>query len=353
MSARSFRPTAEQNELIRTDGSAFVSACPGAGKTRVMTERARRLFRVVPSGRGVAFLSFTHAAVFELETRLREERILPTPVYPSFVGTFDSFVWQFLVAPFGIRGSNAPPRLIADIHNLTVIPFRGARGLPLSCFCRTTGAILEDAARSRRFDLSKGREPVIRAYATAARRLRSRLREQGYLGFDDARAVALELLKERTLSARIGAALRTRFLEVVVDEAQDCNPEDLAVIRWLRRSGLPVKVVCDPSQSIYGFRGGVTDHLIEFAETFSNYQHRYLTGNFRSTPNICKAIAQLRPLSVRDKPDEARGSLRDNTTPRPRSILQGQSDAIDWLILLLLVEGRRCRLFVFAHRRRH
>ena len=308
-------PPREQEELIAAEGSAFVSACPGAGKTYVMTERARHLFRDVPSGRGVAFLSFTHAAVFELEARLRAERLLPIPVFPSFVGTFDSFVWQFLVAPFKPNGSNAPPQLISDIDNLTVIPFEGARGLPLSCFCRTTGAILKEAARSKGFDLSPGRERLIRAYTTAARNLRTRLRERGKLGFDDARAVALERLKDRTLAERIGAALHARFIEVVVDEAQDCNPGDLAVIIWLRRSGLPVKVVCDPNQSIYAFRGGITDHLVAFAGTFLQCQHRSLTGNFRSTPNICKAIAQLRPRSVRGKPDDALGSLRDDTTP--------------------------------------
>ena len=315
MSPHSFKPTKEQCVVICHEGSAFVTACPGAGKTRMMTERARRLFQAIPSGRGVAFLSFTQAAVFELETRLRREGLLPTPVFPSFVGTFDSFVWQFLVAPFGIKGSGVRPRLIADIADLPVEPFEAAHPLRLSCFCSRTGAIFEQAAKAQGFDVSKKPDSLVRAYVTAATRIREGLRVRGQLGFDEARAVALEHLQERALANRIADALACRFCEVIVDEAQDCNPDDLTIISWLRGSGLPVKVVCDPNQSIYGFRGGVTDHLFELADTFPADQRMDLTGNFRSTPHICKTIAQFRPPTVRGTPDDALGPLRHETSP--------------------------------------
>lgn len=315
MSAQSFSPTDEQRAIIDDSGSAYVIACPGAGKTRVLIERARILFQSIPPGRGVAFLSFTQAAVFELDTRLRQEGLLPTPVFPSFIGTFDSFVWQFLVAPFGLKNCVERPRLIADIADLSVEPFNGAHPLPLFCFSPQTGAILEQAAKMRGFDVSKKPEHQLKAYTTAAARLREGLRERGYLGFDEARAVALERLNDPTLAHRIGAALRGRFCEVIVDEAQDCNPDDLKVISCLRESGLPVKVVCDPHQSIYEFRGGVTDHLFEFANTFASDQRKCLTGNFRSTPNICKAINQFRAPSARGAPDEALGPTKEHTTP--------------------------------------
>lgn len=315
MSQKPFQPTPEQRDIVCHDSSTFVVACPGAGKTRVLTERARRLFRNMPEGRGVAFLSFTQAAVFELETRLRQEGILPSPTFPSFIGTFDSFVWQFLVAPFGIKGSDARPRLIADIAELSVTPFGGAHPLPLSCFCPLTGVIYEQAAKFRGFDISQKPANQLQAYSTAAKNVRTGLRERGQLGFDEARGVALQRLKEPGLASRISAALAGRFREVIVDEAQDSNPDDLAIVSWLRDSGLPVKIVCDPHQSIYEFRGGVTDHLFAFAETFAAHERKDLTGNFRSTPNICKTIAQFRSLSARSAPDEPLGPLKDETAP--------------------------------------
>ena len=280
-----------------------------------MTERARRLFRKMPSGRGVAFLSFTQAAVFELEKRLRLERLLPTPVFPSFLGTFDSFVWQFLVAPFGVSEVEARPQLVADISDYSVRPFKGAHPLPLSCFSPETGAIIEQFARLQGFDVSQKPSYQIQAYETAASRVRTELRKTGKLGFDEARVVALERLKTPELSHRIAAALAGRFCEVIVDEAQDCNPEDLTIISWLRDSGLVVKVVCDPNQSIFGFRGGVKDHLFKFGDTFSVGERMSLTGNFRSTSDICKMISQFRPPSVRGEPDKALGPLKDKSAP--------------------------------------
>src|SRR5690554_3700396 len=53
MSPQAYRPTDEQLAIIDHDGSAFVTACPGAGKTWVLTERARRLLDDMPVGQGV------------------------------------------------------------------------------------------------------------------------------------------------------------------------------------------------------------------------------------------------------------------------------------------------------------
>ncbi|WP_422387868.1 UvrD-helicase domain-containing protein [Burkholderia multivorans] len=114
MTGRVFEPTEEQARIISHEGSAFVSACPGAGKTRVLIERARRLLADGTLGRGIAFLSFTTAAISELEDRLRREKLIQTPVFPHFIGTFDAFLWQFLIAPFGIPGCTERPRLIPD-----------------------------------------------------------------------------------------------------------------------------------------------------------------------------------------------------------------------------------------------
>ncbi len=116
MIARPFTPTGEQARVIDHTGPAFVAACPGSGKTRVLVERARRLLANRSSGRGIAFLSFTIAAVSELEERLRREGLLETPAFPHFIGTFDAFLWQFLIAPFGVSGCAMRPERVNDFE---------------------------------------------------------------------------------------------------------------------------------------------------------------------------------------------------------------------------------------------
>lgn len=311
MSGSAFKPTPDQKKVICHEGSAFVTACPGAGKTRVMVERARYLLKSANDGRGIAFLSFTRSAVSGLEDRLRQEELLGPCAFPHFVGTFDSFIWQFLIAPFGVPATDAAPRLIPDKGNQMVRPFDQAQPLPLSCFDRDTGKIDAEAALWWGFDVKKRNPAHIKASETAARKMQARFRERGELDFDDARALAIGRLADAAFAARLSTALAARFGEMIVDEAQDCNPADLKIVRWLRDAGIPTKVICDPHQSIYEFRGGVTGQLFEFADTFKPEDQLGMSGNFRSSGNICKATLMLRAKDYRGSADEPIGEFKD------------------------------------------
>ncbi|MCQ9148085.1 ATP-dependent helicase [Brucella sp. BTU2] len=294
-------------------GPAFVTACPGAGKTRTVVERARKLLENCDDRRGVAFLSFTNAAVDELEARLRTFGVLPSPLFPSFIGTFDRFLWQFLIAPFGIPGCDRVPKLIPDKSDWEVKPsFDGAQSLPLKCFDRSTGKVDAGLAKEEGFDVASRN---IGAHEARARTVIANAKKLGLVDFEDVRVCVRDRLADASFATRVGAALAGRFREIVVDEAQDCNPADLAIVDWLRQSGIPVKVICDPHQSIYEFRGGVTNELENFAKTFSQQDRLPMSGNFRSTPAICAAIVGLRPPSARSNPDQPLGRHRNDLTP--------------------------------------
>ncbi len=305
----SFTPTSEQIAIIENEGSLFIAACPGAGKTRCIVERARAvLSKKNQAHNGFAFLSFTNAAISELQERLAKEYLLPAPVFPHFVGTFDSFIWHYIVEPFGLDGCDSPLRVIPDTGDLLVTPFPGAQGLRLDCFERITGKIILKEASKAGFD----RDPA--RYEKYAQILRARLLEKGQLDFSDVRRIANANLGDETFSNRLGRILNARFGEIIVDEAQDCNPDDLLIINWLRAiANIPTKIVCDPHQSIYGFRGGVSDELFKYADTFEESERLSLTGNFRSSRHICKAVHSLRAPSQRGEEDEALGELKDCT----------------------------------------
>lgn len=311
MTSEAYTPTKEQKAIIGHEGHAFVRACPGAGKTRTMVERARHMLSKTADRRGVAFLSFTNAAVEELEARLRSFGVLPSPLFPSFIGTFDRFLWQFFIAPFGIEGCSQPPRLVPDKSEWEVKPFDGAQTLKLKHFDRATGAILPDKVAEIRFSPKNGPG----AWETSARKAIARALDNGHLDFEDVRDCVAARLLDKAFASRLGGALSGRFREIVVDEAQDCNPADLEIIDWLRMSGIKVKVVCDPNQAIYAFRGGVTDELVKFEATFASDDQLPMSGNFRSSPAICAAISQLRPPATRGAPDKAVGKHKDEQAP--------------------------------------
>lgn len=138
---------------------------------------------------------------------------------------------------------------------------------------------------------------------------------KGYVDFEDVRIIARNRLADTELSACLGPALWARFREIIVDEAQDCNPVDLEIIDWLRSAGITTKVICDPHQAIYGFRGGVSSHRVAFEKSFKADDRKPMTGNFRSSPAICNAIAFLRPTTAGTGPDRPLGKYRDDLTP--------------------------------------
>lgn len=302
-----FPITKEQASIVDCNGTAFISACPGAGKTRCIVERARILLSKNEKNAGVAFLSFTTAAVSELEERLRSDGLLRSPAFPHFLGTFDSFIWHYLVEPFGIGVNAQPLKLIPDTGKLLVSAYPGSREFPLEMFDRATGVM--DPGRA----IKEGFRSDPTRHEQSAARLREKLLQNGHLDFQDVRDAAKANLQNADLSIRLAYVLKAKFEEVIVDEAQDCNPEDLFIVDWLRSTaGIPTKVVCDPHQSIYGFRGGVNQELFDFSGTFEDHEYLPLTGNFRSARNICKAIYMLRAPSYRGAEDEALGEFKDS-----------------------------------------
>ncbi len=139
--------------------------------------------------------------------------------------------------------------------------------------------------------------------------------KRGELDFADARDIALARLRDPASSPILARALGARFRELVVDEAQDCNPIDLEIISWFKDAHIPVKVICDPHQAIYGFRGGVTSELDVFAQKFQEGERLPMTGNFRSSRHITKAIVAFRAPNARTVVDEALGEHCEEPTP--------------------------------------
>jgi len=131
-------------------------------------------------------------------------------------------------------------------------------------------------------------------YQQAATYRRRGLLQAGYLSAGDARVQALQLIRDPVNGGALCQALAARFHEVMVDEGQDCNPLDLQILSWLRAHDVHVTFVCDPDQSIYEFRNGNPAGVQAFKETYPVDSHLRLTGNFRSSPAVCRLAATLR-----------------------------------------------------------
>jgi len=216
--------TREQNRAIRAGpGRNIVFACPGAGKTAVLTERARRL---VYSGKRILALTFTVKAAEEMKSRGVEN-----------AKTFHAYAYQLLKS----RG-----------HDFR-IPDEGERRQILRAVrkrCEVTLSLKELAtiiANVKKSYLRDGR------YTNLVRAYQEELRNRGCYDFDD---LILEANRELLRRAE-------RYDHVLVDEYQDTSPIQQKLLDLLICDSL--FVVSSPEQSIYAFRGAAPKASIDFA----------------------------------------------------------------------------------------
>jgi hypothetical protein len=318
--------TDEQRTFANHVRATFVEACPGAGKTCAIVARIARLAPTLPPRRGLAILSFTNSAIEEFITRCHVLGLNAALCHPGFVGTFDAFLRQFFFAQSGIQGVLLHPTVVDSWDTLGVdVRLRGVNafhgdGVRLDLFDAHNNQI--DPTSIGHNGLRAHVQLNQAAYERAAAQRRHGLRQKGYLSAADVRVEVMRLLQRVEWSIGIGRALAARFQEVIVDEAQDCNPFDCHIIDWFRSQGLAVTVVADLDQAIYGFRRGSPAGLRVIANGYDPDDRLTLTGNFRSSPAICAVAATLR---TRDVPDTSLGETSIISEPVHIFTYQGAS----------------------------
>ena len=138
--------------------------------------------------------------------------------------------------------------------------------------------------------------------------------EQNVLDYDDLLLFWSQMMADPELGAEVGA----RFDHVLVDEYQDTNRLQSAILLGLKPTGEGVTVVGDDAQSIYSFRGATVRNILDFPQQFSQPVRLVaLERNYRSTQSIlCVSNAVIAQAAERhaktlwtDKPGSTRPQL--------------------------------------------
>src|SRR5207247_9946167 len=117
-----------------------------------------------------------------------------------------------------------------------------------------------------------------------------RKRRTGRLDFEDMLGLAVRLFDEHPAAAN---EVRTRIQAFTVDEYQDVNPLQQALLdRWLGGRD-ELCVVGDDYQTIYGFTGATPSYLLGFRDRFPAARVVRLEENYRSTPEVLAAANHL------------------------------------------------------------
>ena len=336
---------ADQRDAVTTEAAPLcIIAGAGSGKTRVLTRRiAHRVAAGTAEPHRVLALTFTRKAAGELRSRLGGLGLRDGIA----AGTFHGIALAQLRTRWLERGEPEPTLLDRKFALVARnIPRRsGQREVnPLDAIGEIEWAKARRIAPQDYADeaLHHNRRPPLpgREMAAVYERYEQDKAKRGLVDFDD-----LLVLCERALVSdpQFAATQRWRFRHLFVDEFQDVNPLQFALLRAWLGDRTDLCVVGDPRQAIYAWNGADAGYLNEFARHFPGAELRELRDNYRSTPQILAVAnaviaerevgAPLRPNRPPDEPpviveyandaNEARGiarSVRDNHGPsRPWS----------------------------------
>ncbi|MCY4362413.1 MAG: ATP-dependent helicase [Gammaproteobacteria bacterium] len=287
-------PTDQQREAIFAEELEFLlRAAPGSGKT--WTSCRRFIWRAAnwphPVG-GLALLSFTNAAIREFKTATINVGRRDLISDPNYVGTFDSFVERYILAPFGhlLTGADKRPKLfpgprLGDWNNPQLKVWKDGRGgqkIPV----RAWEVIPYPDGTKLRFKASPTSEDLPLAAADHAVH---KLLSLGFYTHAQRVFWACKLLFKRP---HIAELLAKRFPEMIVDEAQDSNAWLLVLLNFLREKGTQVTLVGDPDQCIYEFSMADATSLLNLKAKWS-IPEKPLSQSFRCNNQIAAAVRKV------------------------------------------------------------
>lgn len=332
---------AQATAVRHIDGPLLILAGPGSGKTRVVTHRIANLLQHGVPAEQILALTFTNKAADEMRNRLRN--LMPDG--RVWIGTFHGFCARMLRQYANFAGLDANYS-IYDAGD-------SGRAIKLAIadadvdIAYTTPGSIANAISWAKNNLIPPDEYEPRSGSTtgtvAAKvypEYQRQLLTANAVDFDDLLMHVAMMLRQNPELRRM---LDEQFRYILVDEYQDTNFAQYAIVRALSRDFPNLAVTGDPDQSIYGWRGANLNNILDFERDFNDVAVVRLEQNYRSTPNILRLADCLIANNIKRKEkklftDHAEGvPVRMVIYPTGRD----EADAIARTISAEIEAGRR------------
>jgi DNA helicase-2/ATP-dependent DNA helicase PcrA len=280
----------QRDAVTHGDGPLLVLAGAGSGKTRVITYRIAWLIgeRNVHPARILA-VTFTNKAASEMLSRV--ERLVPSLGGRPWIGTFHSTSLRML-RRYADRLGYTKSFAVYDTSDQLTLVRRCMRELQMNDDAFPPRSILSRISNAKNeligpAEYEKNNLDFFGArVAEVYRMYQRRLKEYDAMDFDDLIGKYVELLEKHE---DVRDELHERFQYVLIDEYQDTNRAQYALIQALAGKRGNLVAVGDEDQSIYRFRGADINNILNFERDFPGAKIIKLEQNYRSTGNILDA----------------------------------------------------------------
>ncbi len=289
----------QRDAVTYKDGPMLIIAGPGSGKTRVLTYRIAYLISQGIDPFNILSLTFTNKAAAEMRERI--EKIVGNEARNLFMGTFHSVFARILrveasklgyPSNFTIYDTNDSKSVIKQIVKAQGLDEKVYK--PNQVFYRISQAknslmSPSDYAANVEMvneDAAAGKPKIALLFSLYAKKCK----QNGAMDFDDLLINFHLLLKTFPESL---LKYQNKFQYILIDEFQDTNTAQYAIIKKLADRNQNLSVVGDDAQSIYAFRGATITNILNFQNDFSDYHLVKLEQNYRSTPQIVNSANHL------------------------------------------------------------
>ena len=278
---------AQHQAITHGAGPAIVLAGPGSGKTLVITQRVRYLieaYHVRPQE--ILVITFTKAAAQEMQSRFQA---LSRQRGVTF-GTFHAVFFHILKYAYHYSAANILTeekkyQILQRLLSESGLHFEDEKET-LSEIASEISVVKNEQIPLEHYYSKSCPEEVFRGFY---RKYEEMHRREGLLDFDDMMTMTYELLTQR---ADILAAWQRHYRYILVDEFQDINLLQYAILRLLADPERNLFIVGDDDQSIYRFRGAKPEIMLNFPKDYPDAKQIVLDRNFRSVASVIRA-AQL------------------------------------------------------------
>jgi len=295
-----------QREAAETvEGPILILAGPGSGKTRVITHRVAYLIKVCGvKPHNIMAVTFTNKAARAMEERL--EQLLGQTSEALTLGTFHAICARILRREAGVIGLN-PRFVIYDAEDQLNTIKQSLQNIDLDPKQYSPHAIQSviSSAKSRLLNPQQYSERVQSYFEEIVQRVYEQyqglLSKSEALDFDDLLMMTAHLFENHP---DILSRYQSRYVHILVDEFQDTNLAQYALIRQLAGKYKNICVVGDPDQSIYSWRFADLRNILTFEKDYPNAKVVILEQNYRSTGNILQVASGIISQNVNRKAKE-------------------------------------------------
>ena len=328
------------------EGPQLVIAGAGSGKTKVLTHKIAYLLEQGLAPWNILALTFTNKAAREMKERIAllvggdRARYLQMGTFHSIFSRilrneceYLGFTAQFTI--YDQSDSRSMVKAIIKEMNLDEKQYKAASVADRISRAKNQLLLPQAYAADSRLvseDNYRGLGAIKDIYKVYA----ERCRRANTMDFDDLLVYTYLLFQQHE---EVRRKYVERYQYVLVDEYQDTNRVQQAILLQLTKERMKVCVVGDDAQSIYSFRGANIDHILHFTQEFEGARLFKLERNYRSTQAIVTAANSLIQHNRNQIPKDV---YSENETGEPLVLKKGMTDKEEALIVCKDIQ-RLCR----------